>query len=100
VLAHYLARFPRRHASPEQAKIVAKALLLGYTASDLCEAIDGNASDEWHVARRKHELSYVLRNAEIIDSMRAKLETDDEPIVDAQGCLTAYGERLTRPANG
>lgn len=97
VLDRYLMRHPRRRVGPKDAAIVRKALALGYSAADLCEAVDGNAGDPWHVERKKHELAYVLRNNGKIDDFRAKAQEAAQPIVDQYGCLTAYGERVTRP---
>lgn len=99
VLAHYLATHPRRRIGPKDRKAVAKALTFGYSPLELCEAIDGNATDEWHREKRKHELPYVLRDTGKIDDFRARVETNgtEPPLVDEFGCLTAYGERVTRP---
>lgn len=100
VLDHYLVTHPRRRIGPKDRKAVAKALTLGYSAGELCEAIDGNAQDEWHREKRKHELPYVLRDTGKIDDFRARVErpaASDEPLVDEFGCLTAYGEQVTRP---
>ena len=99
MLEHFIALHPRRRVSAKDATIVAKALRLGYSSAELCEALDGNAADEWHREKRKHELSYVLRDTGKIDGFRVRAELAEEPIVDAFGCLTAYGEKLTRPAN-
>lgn len=96
VMAHYLAVHPRRRPSDAGKAMIRRALEKGYTAAELCEAIDGNANDPWHQEKRKHELSYVLRNEEKIDGFRLNAEPV-QPIVDEHGCLTPYGERLTRP---
>jgi hypothetical protein len=97
VLEHFSAAHPRRRVGAKDAAVVAKALGLGYSAVDLCTAIDGNAADDWHRANHKHELSYVLREAGKIDTFIAKGAPITEPIVDEWGVLTAYGERITRP---
>lgn len=101
VLAHYIARHPRRRIGPKDRKAVANALTLGYAADELCAAIDGNADDAWHQEKRKHELPYVLRDTGKIDGFRERatdaIAKSAEPIVDAHGVLTAYGERMTRP---
>ena len=53
--------------------VVASQLKL-YSVGDLCLAIDGNADDEWHRERAKHELTYVLRDAGKVDSFIALAE--------------------------
>lgn len=98
VLEHYQHCHPRRRLSEKSVAIVRKALGRGYSADDLCEAIDGNAFDPWHREKRKHELSYVLRDEEHIDGFRANAEPV-QPIVDEFGVLTAYGHRLTDPTH-
>lgn len=72
VLDHYLVTHPRRRIGPKDRKAVAKALTLGYAAGELIEAIDGNAADDWHVEKHKHELSYVLRDNGKIDDFRER----------------------------
>lgn len=95
VLEHYRAVHPLRRTGDAEVKVVRKALALNYTADELIAAIDGNARDEWHVAKRKHELSYVLRNAEKIDTFRAAAV--QMPLVDeATGALTAAGIAVMR----
>lgn len=96
VAAHYLAVHPRRRVGSKDRGVIRRALTLGYSATELCEAIDGNASDDWHREKHKHELSYVLRDTGKIDGFRTRAEPP-EAIVDGFGCLTAYGEKLTRP---
>jgi hypothetical protein len=99
VLAHYRERHPKRRPGAKEAKLVASSLRLGYSAADLCEAIDGNATDTWHVSKVKHELGYVLRDAGNIDNFRAMLESSTAPLVDADGILNERGAALfTGPA--
>ncbi len=109
VVAHFLSVHPTRRGSSKDQATVKRALGLGYSVADLCEAIDGNAIDSWHVEKRKHELSYVLRDAEHIDSARAKAVPEDEfdrrkrkyahldgyPHMTANGDITAYGDAMT-----
>ncbi len=99
VLDHYFKTHPRRRPSESDIKVVTKALKLGYSPADLCEAITGNATDAWHVDKRKHELSYVLRNTELIDNFREKAaaKKNAPPQVDAFGVMSPEFERLTRP---
>lgn len=99
VLDHFVTRHPKRRIGPKSVAAVRKALGFGYSAAELCEAIDGNADDAWHREKRKHELTYVLRDAEHIDGFRANHEPL-QPIVDEFGVLTAYGQRLTDPSHG
>jgi uncharacterized protein YdaU (DUF1376 family) len=97
VLAHYLAKHPRRKVGPKDTKAV-RAALERYSVGDLQRAIDGNAADTWHRERHKHELTYVLRDTKL-DGFIAMGSTlpEDRRIVDDFGCLTEYGERVTRP---
>jgi hypothetical protein len=74
VLDHYRAVHPRRRPGDKETAAVRRALGWGYTVPELCEAIDGNAADEWHRERGKHELEYVLRNNGKIDDFRARVE--------------------------
>lgn len=71
VRTHYKAVHPSRRPGPKDDKAIEKALGFGYTAAELCEAIDGNAADEWYAKKRKHDLPYVLRDSGIIDNFRA-----------------------------
>ncbi len=59
-----------------------RALGLGYSAGELCEAISGNAADAWHREKKKHDLAYVLRNNGMIDDFRAKAEGEPVSIVN------------------
>lgn len=72
VLEYYRARHPRRKPGPKELTLIGKALSWGYSASDLREAIDGNADDPWHAEKGKHDLGYVLRDRGHIDDARAK----------------------------
>jgi len=74
VIAHYTSVHPKRRPGAKDLGYVRRALGWGYSAADLCEAIDGNARDEWHRARGKHELEYVLRDNGKIDGFRARAE--------------------------
>jgi hypothetical protein len=82
VLAHYVRTHPRRRPGPSDRKAVERAFGWGYAPSELCEAITGNAEDDWHRERKKHELPYVLRNNGLIDGFRAKSEVKPLVIVD------------------
>ena len=94
MLTHFLATFPRRRRSAKGVAAIEKALGLGYSAAELCEAIDGNAADGWHIDRKKHELEYVLRDAGKIDTFRELARAAGEPLVDAAtGLLNARGAR-------
>lgn len=102
VLEHYLATHPRRRVSERDRKAVAKALALGYAPSELREAIDGNATDEWHVEKKKHELPYVLRDTGKIDDFRARAKrSPPKPMVDPDtGILTLAGMDAVFGKNG
>lgn len=84
VLAFYLATHPRRKIDDSTAKRYIGKALKQFSAEDLKQAIRGNAQDEWHAERRKHELSYILRNTELISSFIEK-SRPEELEVDADG---------------
>jgi hypothetical protein len=77
VLNFYWGRLPRMggHLRPTVQKRkkhqdwsrIRSALELGKTVDELCEAIDGNLKDKWHVDNRHHELEYIFRNMTKID---------------------------------
>lgn len=70
VLDRYQTLHPKRKVAGMDG-IVRKALK-DFTAPELIEAIEGNAADPWHRERRKHELSYVLRNPDKINEFRER----------------------------
>lgn len=81
VLEHYTATHPRRKVGDlKQERVVAKALKFGFTVEDLKQAITGNANDPWHREKGKHELSYVLRDADHINTFLEKSQQQDEPV--------------------
>jgi hypothetical protein len=73
VLAHYCACHPKRRPGEKDRSLVARSLKT-YTPEELCEAIDGNAADDWAQKTGKHELAYALRDNGQIDTYRAKAE--------------------------
>jgi hypothetical protein len=62
---HYLARHPKRRVNDALAVRLIRPALKTYSPEELCRAIDGNADDQWHAERAKHELEYVLRPTKI-----------------------------------
>jgi uncharacterized protein YdaU (DUF1376 family) len=94
VFAHYKAAHPKR-GPPDDAQIrkVRQALGTGYTAEELCRAVDGNKADPWHAERRKHELTYVLRDNEHIDHFLELDERENEVVTDDEGNLKPEGRR-------
>lgn len=70
-MAHYVRCFPKRRPGGKDRSLIARHLAT-YTPAELCEAIDGNAADEWALRTGKHELSWVLRDNGQIDTYRAK----------------------------
>jgi hypothetical protein len=77
VSAHYVLRFPKRrkqaYSMAAQSKITAR-LREGYSASDLCKAIDGMVSSEFHMDNGYNSLELVVRNAAKVDQFMAKSE--------------------------
>lgn len=66
VLDHFTTCHPRRKWGTKDVKLVRQRIAEGFSADQLCQAISGNAHDSWHQERRKHELSYVLRDAGMV----------------------------------
>jgi hypothetical protein len=101
VLAHYRAVHPRRRPGETDLRAVRRQLKAKYSVEDLCLAIDGNAQDDWHKERGKHELNYLLRNNGLTDNFIAIATPEPDAwtdIVDPRtGWLTPLGERVTRP---
>jgi hypothetical protein len=99
VLAHYRTTHPMRRPGERDLRAIRAALKRGYGPEELCAAIDGNAADEWHRDRHKHELPYVLREGKI-DDFREAMATANQPLVDPEtGLLNDHGSRrlgLTR----
>jgi hypothetical protein len=81
VASHYTSRHPEMHRQAEGGKgrVKIKTRLGQYTVEQLCEAIDGNADDSWHVDRRKHDLEYVLRDVEHVDQFIALKHNPSKP---------------------
>jgi len=81
VLSHYHQSHPLRKIGDEkQRRLISKALELGFSVVDLKMAITGNAQDPWHKEKRKHELSYVLRDVDHINNFVSKYQQNEEPI--------------------
>ena len=99
VLAHYVETHPRRRPGDKEVRVVRRALGLGYSVDDLKAAITGNATDEWHRDKKKHELGYVLRDNGKIDDFIARSDSGlpDGPLVDEWGAPTARGWALSTP---
>jgi len=98
VLEHYTQVHPRRRWGDKEVRSVRRALVLGFSPAELNEAIDGNAGDEWHAQRKKHELSYVLRDAGQIDNFRDRarpLQLTQPPVIDGE--LSPEMLRLSDP---
>lgn len=89
VLEHYRTRHPRSKPNSDNAiRTVRRALAMGeegYSATELCEAIDGNAWDPWHTENAKNELGYVLRDSDQIDKFRELARRKREGIGPANG---------------
>lgn len=98
VLDHFLAVHPTRRRSATAVSAVKRGLGFGYSPAELCQAIDGNAKDPWHIEKCKHELDYVFRNGEKIDSFRQKAIAASRPLVDDNGVLTPEALAMLRYA--
>jgi hypothetical protein len=90
VLAHYVETHPKRRPGAK-AKLAVIRALRTYSPEELIEAINGNAGDAWHCEKGKHELDYVLRDNEKIDSFRLRPAPRDwskEKMTDEMGHWT------------
>ena len=74
VFDHFLQLHPKRKMSEQKARRIIGARLKTFTPAELCTALDANASDPWHADRKKHELSYTLRDDEMVSGWLAKAE--------------------------
>lgn len=73
VIAHYLGRYPKRGKQAKAAAPKIKARLAeGYTAEQLCAAIDGNAASDFHVSGGHTQLELIVRNAVQVDRFLEK----------------------------
>lgn len=72
VLSHYGQLHPKRKIVGKKLRSVVVRALADFSVPELIEALDGNAADEWHKERGKHELGYVLRDADIINGFRSR----------------------------
>lgn len=84
VLGYYRQRHPLRRVDEAKARKYIGAALKTFSAEDLKAAIDGNARDAWHVEHKKHEMSYVFRDADRISTF-LELETDRHALIGANG---------------
>lgn len=99
VLDHYRATHPRRGpADDKQVRVVRKALA-SFSVDQLCRAIDGNAGDPWHAERRKHELTYVLRDNDMVSGFIDRYEQQQAPLVGENGELTDAGKQFFAKAS-
>lgn len=64
ILAFYTSLHPLRRPGERDRKLIERRLKT-HTAQEITAAIQGNASDDWHRERGKHELEYILRDSKI-----------------------------------
>jgi hypothetical protein len=72
VLDHYIGLHPKRKVVGSKLPGIVRKALKDFSAAELIEALDGNASDPWCVSHGKHELGFTLRDADKINEYRAK----------------------------
>lgn len=94
-MEHYRRLHPKRRPGGRDRTLIARHLAT-YSPAELCEALDGNATDEWACRTGKHELMWVLRDNGQIDTYRAKAEPPAVAAVQ-DGWMSAELERETRP---
>jgi hypothetical protein len=94
VLSHYGKLHPKRKIVGKKLEGIVLKALKEFSASELIEALNGNATDEWHKLRSKHELGYVLRDTDTINGFRERA-SKPEPAPSTNGTATrARAERL------
>jgi len=81
VVSAYLALHPRRRVVDDKARKLIGRQLKKFSVGELIEALEGNASDPWHVERKKHELGYVLRDADHINQSRELYRVASEVVL-------------------
>ena len=82
VLKHYLGVNPDNviQADQEGATLtIRKRLQDGYTAEQLCLAIDGNKLDTWYAGKKLHGVRDVFKDARTIDRFIAKASEATDP---------------------
>ncbi len=87
-MAHYVRRHPKRRPGGRDRKLIERQLAT-YSPAELCEAIDGNADDDWAQRTGKHELGWTLRDNGQIDTYRAK--ADVAPVKIENGWFADVG---------
>lgn len=90
VALYYRAVHPKRGPADEADYKIIRRGLKSFSRDQLCRAIDGNREDEWHRARRKHELSYVFRNNGKISEFIDRHDALNAPLMQ-NGKLTEDG---------
>lgn len=80
VFSHYRQHHPRRHLKPStkmlEWKKVKQRLDEGFTAEDLCKAIDGNHLSPWHCGQNDqgkefHDLELIVRDSAKVNTFMA-----------------------------
>ncbi|MCP5117478.1 MAG: hypothetical protein GY953_42185, partial [bacterium] len=87
VVGHYQKHHPRSHPGRKERDLIRMRLADGFSASDLCTAIDGNHRSPYHCGendkgRKYHGLELVMRNASKVEGF----------ILDAETNFTANGD--------
>lgn len=100
---------PRAACDAKRKKLILAALEIGYTAADLCKAIDGCRASPWHMGenergRQYKSLALILRDAEKIDAFMAMADNPPQRAAPPRETLTdqrarAFAE-LTGRAHG
>lgn len=100
VAEHYAKVHPTLHRQAKSKKNISRIRARleddKYTPQQLCDAIDSNAKDPWHAERFKHELEYVVRNAEHVDRFLA-MKGGPTSLAVVGGGASSFGQsNLTR----
>jgi uncharacterized protein YdaU (DUF1376 family) len=90
VLARYQQLQPLRKIVGAKPRGFVERGLKNFSADEVIEAIEGNAADPWCIEKGKHELSYILRDAEMISHfiLRKQKALAPERLVGVGGDLS------------
>lgn len=89
VWEHYVHRYAERYSESRADRLKLSAagrdghlrerLREGYSAEELCRAIDGCFGDSWHRDRDKHELEYIVRDQSKVEDFLNRAERNGGP---------------------
>lgn len=89
VVNHYQTYHPRAKPSEKERKLIRARLKDGYSAQDLCDAIDGNHLSPWHCGenedgREYHALDLIVRSGDKVAQFIACKESPRSAVTSLQ----------------